>query len=200
MADAQIDGELAEACRLDAPYAVDKLGLGAGEGEGADELRRDDGVLLGTQEHQMAAMVGQVARVFRRVAAIDLAVFVEERLELRRQPEAERAELRLLGEIVEHHGRRGSGLGAGARAVRRLTLLEHAAIAESGGVKLVARPAGDLPGLLHRAERGDRALRIAAAHPASTELRGESAAFRPECQEMNRDRIVDIDQLQPVSY
>ena len=90
-------------------------------------------MLLRAQEHQVAAVVLQVARIGRLVALVDLPVLLHQGRECRRDAPAEITELFPLDQVVQDDGRVRAGLRAGARAVERLTLGKHAAAAERRG-------------------------------------------------------------------
>ena len=87
-------------------------------------------MLLRAQEHQVAAVVLQVARIGRLIALVDLPVLLHQRREHRRDAAAEIAELFPLDQVVQGDSRVRAGLRAGARAVERLTFGQHAAAAE----------------------------------------------------------------------
>src|SRR5213593_4643798 len=60
-----------------------QLGLGSSEGGRANELRGADRVLFRSQEHQVPAMVAQIAGIRGLVREIDLAISLDQRRELR---------------------------------------------------------------------------------------------------------------------
>ena len=73
----------------------------ARERGGADQLGRAHLVLLGPQEHEVAAVIGEIARVGWLVAAVDLAIALEQRVEIGGQGAAEVAEGLALDQAVE---------------------------------------------------------------------------------------------------
>src|SRR6516165_3999583 len=101
MAGADVHAELAEAGCLNRTQAVDQLRTGAGEGEGPNDVGGDDLLLLGTQEHQMTAMIRKIAGIRGLIVAIDRAVGIELGFELGRRGKAEGAEFSLLGSVVK---------------------------------------------------------------------------------------------------
>src|SRR5207249_10404181 len=109
------DGEahVVEADSAELAKALAQLGLARGKRGRANQLGGADRLLLGTQEHQVPAMVAQVSRVLGLVAEVDLPVLLEQRGEARRQRPSEIAELLALDEIVERdrRGRPGVRLG-----------------------------------------------------------------------------------------
>src|SRR6516164_10821609 len=115
VAGTDVHAELAVACRLDRAQTFHQLHPGAGESESANDLGRDDLFLLGTKEHEMAAVVREIPRSGGLISAIDVAVGIELGLELRRRGKSERAELLFLGVVVKDDRRRGPGLRPGAR-------------------------------------------------------------------------------------
>ena len=74
------------------------------------QLGRDERLLLGAQEHQVPAMVREIARVGGLVALIDRAIGVERAWNCGGRRKPKRAELFALGEVVEDHGGGRAGL------------------------------------------------------------------------------------------
>src|SRR6185369_16625158 len=72
------DAEMAEPGRFQRADPLAQLVPWSREGRGADQLGRAYLLFLGPEEHEVAAVIGQVARVGRLVAAIDLAIALEQ--------------------------------------------------------------------------------------------------------------------------
>src|SRR5215813_15269286 len=68
------DGEVVVAGAAQLPEALAQLGRGGREGQCPDEIRGADLVLFRPQDHQVAAMVGEIPRVRRLVLLVDLLV------------------------------------------------------------------------------------------------------------------------------
>jgi hypothetical protein len=130
MAVTNMNRKVGVACTLQLAQPFAKRRPGAGDGHGADELGGTNLMLLRAQEHQVAAMVLQVARIGRLVALVDLPVLLHQRRERGWDAAAEIAELFPLDQVVQGDGRVRAGLRPGARAVERLTFGEHAAATE----------------------------------------------------------------------
>src|SRR5438093_11332328 len=102
----------------------------------------------------------------RLIRAIDLSIRVHLRLKLRWQLGPQRAQFRLLGEVVKNHRGRRSRLSTRSRAVGHFPFAENAAVAEGSGVEIFFVASSPEPGFTHCAQRTGCALTIAAAHPA----------------------------------
>src|SRR5258708_31488954 len=130
MAVTNVNRKVGVACTLQLAQPFAKRRPGAGDGHSADQLGGANLMLLRAQEHQVAAVVLEVARIGRLVALVDLPILLHQRLERRRDAAAEIAELFALDQVVQGDGRVRAGLRTGARAVERLTIGQHAAAAE----------------------------------------------------------------------
>src|SRR5678815_3246962 len=118
------DAEMAEPGRGERADPLPQLVPRCREGGGADQLGRAHLVLLRPEEHEVAAVIGEIARIGRLVAAIDLAIALEQWVEFGRQGAAEVAEGLALDQAVERDGGRRPRLGPRARAIAGLALVE----------------------------------------------------------------------------
>src|SRR5262249_58227946 len=99
-----------------------QLGCGAGERRRGDQLRSADGLLLRTQEHEVAAMIAQVTRVGRLILQIDLPIALDEGRELSRNRTTQIAELVSLDQAVQRDRGGRPPVRPCARAVGSLAL------------------------------------------------------------------------------
>src|SRR5206468_7683961 len=131
-----------------------QLGPGAGERRRANQLRGADLLLLGTEKHEVAAMVAEIAGVSRLVLQIDLSIALDEGRQLRRNRSSQIAELVALDQAVQRDGGGWPRVGPRARAVAGLALAEDAAGDGRGRRHRRRIAAGVAPGGLHVGDRG----------------------------------------------
>src|SRR4030095_10188119 len=77
------DGEVVVAGGAQLPEALAQLGRGGGEGQRANQVGGADLVLFRPQDHQVAAVIGQVAGVRRLVRLVDLLIALGQVRQLR---------------------------------------------------------------------------------------------------------------------
>src|SRR5712664_2865472 len=171
---ADADGEVSVAGPAELADALLQLGSGRRERHRADQVGGADLLLLRAQEHEMPAVVGEIARVRRLVLQVDLAVALDQRRQRRRQAAAHVAELLDLDQVVQRDRGVGPRLRARARTVERLAVLQHAPARERRG-----RAAGWIrtdraPRRLHVGDGGPGRAQVAGrADPAGAQLGGE---------------------------
>src|SRR5215467_15387368 len=87
------DGEVVVADAAQLPEALAQLGHGGRERQYPDEIRSADLVLFRPQDHEVAAVVGEIARIRRLILLVDLPVTLGQVRQLRRHAASHVAKL-----------------------------------------------------------------------------------------------------------
>src|SRR5262250_3887097 len=191
------DGEVVVADEAQLPEALAPLGHGGRERQYPDEIRSADLVLFRPQDHEVAAVVGEIARIRRLILLVDLPVTLGQVRQLRWHAASHVAKLLDLDVVVQRHRGVGANLSAGARAVERFAVPQHTAASERRREARSRIDTGRMPRLLHL---GDGVLRrghvASRANPARPQARGQCATAWAQGRDVQWDWIAQVDDVE----
>ena len=159
---------------------------------------RHEALLLRLDEHQVPAVVLQIGRVLGLEPAGKVDIGLQLGGGFRQHGHARRqAGQRLVGGAMQHDGGARPRLRHGAFGVGGLAVLQHAAQGEGRRLQIAHRVAGLAPGLAHRLDFLDAVFHLAdEVDPSRLELGRERTRARSEGREVERDRILGIEERQ----